>query len=1116
MKNNKRQIGLFIIFFLLVISTNISIKTPYVKADGESWLTGWDYRKNHTIDMSEVILPLPSWSKYEGNPILNESGNETLVGFNSILKVDSVYHMYYSGYISGTWHVCHATSDDGKNWTKDTENNPLSGLSSAYCPMVWKEGAIWKMLVTQHWGTYGHYCIWYYTSPDGIEWTAQNEGDPVLLGTPEEWDGDTNVEGWGLMKIGNTYHLWYNRLDGPRQSGLATSTNLIDWTKNPNNPIFSDAGFYCQSPFKFGDYYYLLTTNPSGVIALYRDSNPTFYENDRVLLGTAIPKGGGGTWDAAIIDTPFIFCEGIDITRIIPSNTEVWCYYSANDAETITRIGMTIMPSMEESLSSGWMEGYQKRVIVHYGSGSDSGENTYLNEKCRTDFGDIRFTDDDKTTLLDCWMESKVDSDNAVFWLAVEDDLTLDNQTVYIYYGKADAVYPYLATELAHGEATFDAFDDYADESINEAKWTTTGTPTESGGVMTVGALDGIRGLTTFGLNYGLRFRANMKSPAGATYNQYGLANWDSDFNVAAPYEGLMQRSATVNLWTINTGGYVEDLGTDYQDVQRIWDINRKNVSAVHFWVDGIQLNVGTGHTSASLAPQFYDSGTVEGEGMVVDWVAIRKFVDPEPVHSSWGEEEEPSSNNAPNAPDLYSPSNATRFELSSSQMFYWNFSDPDGGDTQGAYEFELDNDSGFGSPDIDTGKVVSSNEYYNASLPASVDAWYWRVRTWDDGDLVGPWNSSAYVITDRINVTLNVPDTRIDISTSSNINKTGIYEYDSSAFEGTITLNDTETKGTVGNYSYTTSSISDPTHGISGFQSNDVWCVFDRVNITLSVPDSRINVGSSASIGSSSVYEYDGNNHSGTITLNETMIKNTVGNYSYMVSSITDINYGLTVFLSNDVWCVFDKQQLQTLEANNTTPIANQNVTIYTTAKSPFDNHALGSGDTLVLKDSDSNTYPMSWNGSHWTWVGSWASNGTITLNNYDSVNETTYVITTLDMNSLSLMITVGTEGGDGNGNGETTVTSASDTPLIVIVGLSTLFTYMGMRPKNLDEGLTASALAFLFWGASWGYWIIRYHGMDYGPLAWVFVAPFTVCLSMVWEHVTSEPDRKVRRYEW
>ena len=54
---------------------------------------------------------------------------------------------------------------------------------------------------------------------------------------------------------------------------------------------------------------------------------------------------------------------------------------------------------------------YQKRIKVHYGAGTDSGEDVYLNSHSRTDFGDVRFTDDDGTTLLDYWIEKKVDSD---------------------------------------------------------------------------------------------------------------------------------------------------------------------------------------------------------------------------------------------------------------------------------------------------------------------------------------------------------------------------------------------------------------------------------------------------------------------------------------------------------------------------------------------------------------------------------------------------------------------------------------------------------------------------------------------------------------------------------
>jgi len=89
--------------------------------------------------------------------------------------------------------------------------------------------------------------------------------------------------------------------------------------------------------------------------------------------------------------------------------------------------------------ASGAGTNYQVRIVAHYGSGTDSGEDVYLNGKCRTDFGDIRFTSSDGVSLLDYWMEEKVDGDYAVFWVEVADDLSTNPVTIYIYYGNLSA-----------------------------------------------------------------------------------------------------------------------------------------------------------------------------------------------------------------------------------------------------------------------------------------------------------------------------------------------------------------------------------------------------------------------------------------------------------------------------------------------------------------------------------------------------------------------------------------------------------------------------------------------------------------------------------------------------
>ncbi len=96
---------------------------------------------------------------------------------------------------------------------------------------------------------------------------------------------------------------------------------------------------------------------------------------------------------------------------------------------------------------------YQVRITVHRETGTDSGEDVHIEGKCRPDFGDIRFTDDDGSTLLDYWLES-YDSNNATFWVEVKDNLDT-NQTIYIYYGHD------TASSISDGGATFPLFDDF-------------------------------------------------------------------------------------------------------------------------------------------------------------------------------------------------------------------------------------------------------------------------------------------------------------------------------------------------------------------------------------------------------------------------------------------------------------------------------------------------------------------------------------------------------------------------------------------------------------------------------------------------------------------------------
>jgi hypothetical protein len=272
------------------------------------------------------------WTKSGSNPMITgQFGSMWYNGAND-------YHAYYS---DGT-NVLHATSTDGISWTVDSTHNPVlaptvGSWDSGWIEVVqvWKEGSTWYMLYRGHSASSSERKIGLATSADGLNWT-KNANNPVLSASPATWEvsDGLGLDPWGIIKIGSTYYLWYNTVNstgsGTRATGLATSTDLIHWTKDTNNPIFQ-GGRYCVTPFKYGSYYYLLVPHYDGAAAhmeLYRDTNPTFYPNEREFLGSILEEGTG--WDSGYLDTPSVLTN--DINRNSFPDTNIWMYYTGYTA----------------------------------------------------------------------------------------------------------------------------------------------------------------------------------------------------------------------------------------------------------------------------------------------------------------------------------------------------------------------------------------------------------------------------------------------------------------------------------------------------------------------------------------------------------------------------------------------------------------------------------------------------------------------------------------------------------------------------------------------------------------------------------------------------------------
>jgi len=282
-----------------------------------------------------------------------------------------------------------------------------------------------------------------------------------------------------------------------------------------------------------------------------------------------------------------------------------------------------------------------------------SAETVVAEGHCRTDFGDIRFTDNDGITPLEYWMETKTDGDNAIFWVKVADDLGSADRTIYVYYGKSDA------TTTSNPDNTFLFYDDFNGDL---SKWTTiSGTWTAQSGNLVI-------------------------QPQPSADNNYLITkSFLATSNIAIITRIRSEEAGTAQahpglIWHANTGA-----GTSQRNDQVYFRTHDTSPSSTQgniqpAWYDGIGGAVGihfhdykagsyyTWNTWSIVEVRIPSSGNVtlygndrywhswgnqqftnDHIGVVAhangkdyfDYVIVRKYVDPEPAHSTWGSEEQ-------------------------------------------------------------------------------------------------------------------------------------------------------------------------------------------------------------------------------------------------------------------------------------------------------------------------------------------------------------------------------------------------------------------------------------------------------------------------------------------
>ncbi len=148
-----------------------------------------------------------------------------------VMKNDTGYTMWYSGWDGARYRIFHATSPDGLSWTRKglaiDVGGPYDG-ALAYSPFVLLKGT-YTMWYSGYDGT--HLRVLYATSADGVSWTKR--GVALDLGPPGSGDAYHAYAAW-LLKEGGGYHMWYM---GRATAGdhdriyYATSPDAVNWTR---------------------------------------------------------------------------------------------------------------------------------------------------------------------------------------------------------------------------------------------------------------------------------------------------------------------------------------------------------------------------------------------------------------------------------------------------------------------------------------------------------------------------------------------------------------------------------------------------------------------------------------------------------------------------------------------------------------------------------------------------------------------------------------------------------------------------------------------------------------------------------------------------------------------
>ena len=324
-----------------------------------------------------------AWTPYAGNPVLtaNVSSWDANLGAARVIHDGSVYRMWYAGNGPSGIKIGYAVSPDGIAWTKGGTQPVFSGTmawdsGSVATPALFKSGSTFIMYFSgAAAGTYD-YSTGLATSTDGVNWT-EYPGNPVMVPT-EAWEGTRVHPSWFSYNASG-YSLYYTAgtPGTPAMIGHATSPDGVTWTKDPQNPVLTPGAPASWDGWSVA---HPCVVDVGGQPRMYFSG---YYQNGSTLIlqiGYATWTPGGlaylsaGSWISPVFDSGNANTTWTELswTATTPPNTDLGASVEVGSTPTPDSSWVLSSPSLTSPVSLNLPKARYALVIVGLATGDGS------------------------------------------------------------------------------------------------------------------------------------------------------------------------------------------------------------------------------------------------------------------------------------------------------------------------------------------------------------------------------------------------------------------------------------------------------------------------------------------------------------------------------------------------------------------------------------------------------------------------------------------------------------------------------------------------------------------------------------------------------------------------